>query len=109
VSSNRAVFFIDGFNLYHSIDNKPIFYKYKWLNLVVDLCRQFMQINESVEKIFYFTARPLWNNKNLLGMICILIYASILVVLLFWVIFKKEITFLGFGAENHVNRVCMWI
>ncbi len=29
----RIAFFVDGFNLYHSLDSNPSYYKYKWLNL----------------------------------------------------------------------------
>ena len=62
--NNRAAFFIDGFNLYHSIDNNPAFHKYKWLDLSA-LCRQFLKPAESVENIYYFTARPVWNQGKL--------------------------------------------
>ena len=62
--NDRAAFFIDGFNLYHSIDNNPAFHKYKWLDLSA-LCRQFLKSVERVENIYYFTARPVWNQRKL--------------------------------------------
>ena len=52
MDNNRAAFFIDGFNLYHSIDNNPAFHKYKWLDLFA-LCRQFLKPVESIENIYY--------------------------------------------------------
>jgi uncharacterized LabA/DUF88 family protein len=60
----RAVFFVDGFNLYHSIDNNPAFHKYKWLDLAA-LCRQFLKPSEDAGEIYYFTARPVWNQEKL--------------------------------------------
>jgi hypothetical protein len=41
------MFFIDGFNLYHSMDNDPSFRKYKWLNLHT-LCEQLLFPNEEL-------------------------------------------------------------
>lgn len=56
----RSIFFIDGFNLYHSIaDNKELS-KFKWLNLK-KLCSSLMTKNETLVKIFYFTARAVKN------------------------------------------------
>lgn len=49
----RVSFFIDGFNLYHSlIDFTP---EYRWLDLN-KLCSSFLKEDEQVENIYYFTA-----------------------------------------------------
>ena len=29
----RPIFFVDGFNMYHALDEAPAFHKYKWLDL----------------------------------------------------------------------------
>lgn len=64
----RAMFFVDGFNLYHAIDKRPSYvpfkerfqyHKYKWLDLN-KLCRAFTTKNEVVDKIFYFTTYATW-------------------------------------------------
>ena len=31
-SMNRVLFFIDGFNVYHALQEKPQYHKYKWLD-----------------------------------------------------------------------------
>lgn len=52
---NRVAFFIDGFNLYHSIALNSSFKKYKWLDLH-KLCYSFLTSKEKLAKIFYFSA-----------------------------------------------------
>lgn len=55
--STRVSFFIDGFNLYHSIkDYAP---NCRWLDLHA-LCSSFLKDEEQIEKIYYFTAIS-WN------------------------------------------------
>jgi len=56
----RAVFFIDGFNLYHSLDNNPYFRKYKWLNLW-RFCEHLLFPNDKLVEVLYFTAYTDWN------------------------------------------------
>lgn len=56
----KAAFFIDGFNLYHSIDNTKSFHKYKWLNLW-KLSESLILSKEQLEDVFYFTAYTDWN------------------------------------------------
>jgi uncharacterized LabA/DUF88 family protein len=51
----RAMFFVDGFNLYHAIAAKAQFRKYKWLNLR-QLCSSILSSQEQLIKIFFFTA-----------------------------------------------------
>ena len=47
--------FIDGFNLYHSLDNVPAYKKYKWLNLW-NLSETLLFPGETLVSVFYFTA-----------------------------------------------------
>ena len=54
------MFFIDGFNLYHSIDAKRNLKKYKWLNLW-SLCELLLEANEEIAELYYFTAYTYWN------------------------------------------------
>jgi uncharacterized LabA/DUF88 family protein len=61
---NRVVFFIDGFNLYHALEDNPRFAKYKWLDMS-RLAKCFVQTNQQIAKIFYFTAYASWNPQKL--------------------------------------------
>lgn len=56
----RAAFFIDGFNLYHSIANRKNLHKYKWLNLW-HLSQSLLLPQETLADVFYFTAYTDWN------------------------------------------------
>jgi uncharacterized LabA/DUF88 family protein len=60
---NRAIFFIDGFNLYHSLIENPNYVNYKWLNLR-KLSECFVTRNTIIEDIFYFTALTTWNQEK---------------------------------------------
>lgn len=60
---NRVAFFVDGFNLYHSLDSGPSYYKYKWLNLE-KLARCFVTSHDKAEKVFYFTTYATWGQYN---------------------------------------------
>jgi len=57
---NRITFFIDGFNLFHSIDSNPEYHKYKWLNLK-KLAEKFITKNDIIKDIYYFTALATWS------------------------------------------------
>ena len=61
---NRIAFFVDGFNLYHSLDSKPCYYKYKWLNLN-KLAHCFVTSHDKVDKVLYFTTYATWNQVKL--------------------------------------------
>lgn len=56
----RAACFIDGFNLYHSLDSRRELRKYKWLDLW-KLCQRFLTFDERLSDVFYFTAYTDWN------------------------------------------------
>ncbi|MBI1803243.1 MAG: NYN domain-containing protein [Ignavibacteriae bacterium] len=61
---NRVVFFVDGFNLYHSINDNPAYHKYKWLD-IAKLARAFLTQQDRLEDIFYFTALTTWNSPKM--------------------------------------------
>ena len=62
--SGRVAFFIDGFNIYHSMDEDPSLHKYKWLDLY-KLCRILIPRKCSISKVHWFTAYTTWNPKKL--------------------------------------------
>jgi uncharacterized LabA/DUF88 family protein len=57
---DRVKFFIDGFNLYHVLDNREEYHKYKWLDFS-KLANCFMRSDEEIVGILYFTALAYWN------------------------------------------------
>lgn len=59
----KAAFFIDGFNLYHSIANRKNLHKYKWLNLW-QLSQSLLLPQEALADVFYFTAFTDWNPER---------------------------------------------
>jgi len=59
----RTAFFIDGFNVYHSIANNHLFHKYKWLNYR-KLAECFTTKTETIQVIYYFTALAEWNRDK---------------------------------------------
>lgn len=75
----RVVAFVDGFNLYHSIEDqihppkniktapapkpKPQYRNYKWLN-VQKLIEQFLPEEDDLLDIYFFTSIPEWNNER---------------------------------------------
>ncbi|HOV12864.1 MAG TPA: NYN domain-containing protein [Spirochaetota bacterium] len=63
----RSSFFIDGFNLYHSLIDKftPLPTKYKWLNLK-KLASCFINKNEEITKIYYFSALAEWDTSKVI-------------------------------------------
>lgn len=56
----RAACFIDGFNLYHSLDNSSSLRKYKWLDLW-EISQIFLTSDEKLTDVFYFSAYTYWN------------------------------------------------
>ena len=55
-----TAFFIDGFNLYHSLDNQRHLRKYKWLNLW-KFAESLLLPNDALIEVNYFTAYTDWN------------------------------------------------
>ncbi len=58
----RVSAFIDGFNLYHSINNDR-FSRYKWLNFR-KLIELFLRTSDTISDIYYFTALANWNRDK---------------------------------------------
>lgn len=64
VMTQRVIFFIDGFNVYHSLANKR-YGIYKWLDYH-SLARCFISPKkETVKEVLYFTAYAHWNAEKL--------------------------------------------
>lgn len=57
----KVNFYIDGFNLYHSINSYAK--TCKWLNLY-DLCTTFLKKGEEIGTIYYFTAYTFWDTEK---------------------------------------------
>lgn len=57
---NRTVVFVDGFNLYHSLDRKSAYYKYKWLD-IKGLAESFLTRSHEILEVQYFTALATWH------------------------------------------------
>lgn len=55
---NRVAFFIDGFNLYHAIDDAKLD-KYKWFDLS-KLAAAFTLSKDEIKVVYYFTAYATW-------------------------------------------------
>lgn len=57
---NRACVFIDGFNLYHALNDEISYHKYKWLNLE-KFAKCFIDPGDKIVDIFYFTSYVTWD------------------------------------------------
>ena len=57
---SRVSFFIDGFNVFHSLDSEKKYHRYKWLDYSA-LARCFVSSKDTVADIFYFTAYAHWD------------------------------------------------
>jgi uncharacterized LabA/DUF88 family protein len=56
----RTIVFVDGFNLYHSLDGVPEYHKYKWLN-IKGLAQSFLTRSHEIIQVMYFTALATWH------------------------------------------------
>lgn len=59
----KVCFFVDGFNLYHSLDAHAYLRKYKWLNLR-RLAELFLKSDDKLNKVYYFSALATWNQDK---------------------------------------------
>ena len=58
---SRIIFLIDGFNLYHALDYRREYHKYKWVNLA-KLSQCFVtDKKDSLEGVYYFTTLATWD------------------------------------------------
>lgn len=60
---NRVAFFIDGFNVFHALDCKEFYHKYKWLDYSA-LAACFVSSKDKIVDIYYFTAYAEWNQDK---------------------------------------------
>ena len=56
----RSVFFFDGFNLYHEINKKKAWHKYKWLDLR-KLSERLLRRGHTLGQVLYFTSYCTWD------------------------------------------------
>ena len=57
--NNRIVVLVDGYNLYHSIDDNPFYHKYKWLDIMT-LAKRIVPNSYSMQDLYYFTSLMKW-------------------------------------------------
>ena len=93
---NKVTVFIDGFNIYHALEDNPSYHKYKWLNLE-KLSKCFVGSKDTITKNFYFTAYATWNMQKLSRH---KIYVEALRLA------GVEIIFGAFRRKNRLCRVC---
>ena len=60
---NRVSFFIDGFNVFHSLDSHEEYHKYKWLDYSA-LAKCFVSSTDTITDIYYFTAYAHWDTAK---------------------------------------------
>jgi uncharacterized LabA/DUF88 family protein len=56
----RISFLVDGFNLYHALDQNPQYRKYKWISLL-RLAQCYVRTTDTIVSVNYFTAYATWN------------------------------------------------
>ena len=61
---NRVAIFIDGFNIYHALNDNLAYHKYKWLN-IDKFSRCFISPKDNITDIFYFTSYVTWDSQKL--------------------------------------------
>ena len=59
-----VIFFIDGFNVYHSIKRKKTYHKYLWLNYR-SIAERFIKKGDTISKIYYFSAYATWKPHSM--------------------------------------------
>ena len=62
----RVSFVVDGLNLYHSIERRPFWHGFKWLDLR-KLAQAFIKpASEELDEISFCTSSPTWNLNKLI-------------------------------------------
>jgi uncharacterized LabA/DUF88 family protein len=59
----KTVVLIDGFNVYHPLDEDKRYHKYKWLNLEA-LADAFVMKKDQLDKLYYFTSIAYWSKTK---------------------------------------------
>lgn len=57
----RVMFFVDGFNVYHSLKGKKKYHKYLWLNYYA-LAECVIPKGDNISGVLYFSAYPLYDD-----------------------------------------------
>ena len=57
----RIFFFVDGFNLYHALDDHPEYRKYKWVSLSKLCACYVIEKTDRISGIEYFTSLATWD------------------------------------------------
>ncbi|MBW1855589.1 MAG: NYN domain-containing protein [Deltaproteobacteria bacterium] len=60
----NVMFFIDGFNVYHSLKSKSKYHKYLWLNYR-SIAERFKKKGDTISKIYYFSAYATWKPHSM--------------------------------------------
>jgi uncharacterized LabA/DUF88 family protein len=60
----RTILFIDGFNLYHALNNVKRYHRYKWLDFA-KLAQCYVSGKDIIEDIYYFTALANWSPSKM--------------------------------------------
>jgi len=89
----RVAVFVDGFNLYHALNDVTAYHKYKWLNLE-KFSKCFIEPKDTIVDVFYFTAYAAWDPLKLARH---KIYVSALRLVNVKIVF---------GAFRHVDQKC---
>lgn len=61
---DRISFFIDGFNVYHSLIYKGKYVKYLWLDYYALAQRYARKLKGSIVDVYYFSALAYWNQEK---------------------------------------------
>ena len=59
----RVAIFIDGFNLYHALDDNPHLRQYRWLD-VVGLAKSILHLDETLVDTCFFTTIVSWDSEK---------------------------------------------
>ena len=61
---SKVMFFIDGFNVYHSLKDNPAYQKYLWLDFRT-LAERFKRKQDTISGIYYFSAYATWKPHSM--------------------------------------------
>jgi len=61
---DRVSFFIDGFNVYHALEDNKSFHKFKWLDYS-SLVKRYITSNKIISEVYYFTAYTEWSQDKM--------------------------------------------
>lgn len=59
----RVSVFVDGFNVYHAMEQNASLHKYKWLDYAA-LARCYIGGRDTLQRVYYFSALATWNQDK---------------------------------------------